>query len=173
MVACTCAVYRTTLPCSALPILDVLIPSYLNNCPGLRLLQQIQTRYEEYSCVPTAYRSERVVQYLARWLASLNGENWRVRCWARMGRISGGPHLDHFCASNATSGAGSVTSEHPCEAHIGFLPRAGAPAGGGKEGPWRNGQRLGQAVGMPTPRARRNRRRGTKALSRTLAGKKV
>lgn len=32
-----------------------------------------------------------------------------------MGRISGGPHLGHFCASNATSGAGPVTSEDPCE----------------------------------------------------------
>jgi hypothetical protein len=78
-----------------------------------------------------------------------------------------------FRTSNAHSGAGQMTSERPCEAHIGFLPRAGAPAGWGKEGPWRNGQRLGDAVG----RARRNRRRGARlffpiSLARCVAGRR-
>jgi hypothetical protein len=104
MVACTCAVYCTILPCPALPcparpIIDLLFPPTFLPCLGLRLLQRIQRWHVQYLSAPDAYRSEGLVQYLAGWL--LDGESWRVRCWARMGRISGGlssgPHLRIQC----------------------------------------------------------------------------
>lgn len=68
-----------------------------------------------------------------------------------MGRISGGPHLGHFCASNATSGAGPVTSEDPCEdphrlsakswrPRRAWAPRARTPHGGTAKG---SAKRLG------------------------------